>query len=131
MNGIILRIFAAGLVVAVGHALQCYKCDIGIFSLCATSKEVCATGEQCYSGVGTAAGFVEVKMKGCLPVADCNKTMDTNLPGTLSNTTVYSMTKTCCNMDLCNAAPPAGSRLALLPLGLASLTSLLLTSALL
>jgi len=40
--------------VPAGHGLQCYKCDIGIFSLCATSKEDCAAGEQCYSGVGKA-----------------------------------------------------------------------------
>lgn len=41
-------------------------------------------------------------MKGCLAVADCNKTNDVSF-GT--NSTVYKMTKTCCDTDLCNAAP--------------------------
>uniref|UniRef100_A0A669BVS0 Uncharacterized protein n=1 Tax=Oreochromis niloticus TaxID=8128 RepID=A0A669BVS0_ORENI len=43
-----------------------------------------------------------IKMKGCLAVANCNMTNDVTF-GT--NSTVYKMTKTCCNTDLCNAAP--------------------------
>lgn len=37
-----------------GQALQCYKCKIGFFDLCLTSKVSCESGEHCFSGVGTA-----------------------------------------------------------------------------
>ncbi|KAJ3608546.1 hypothetical protein NHX12_023077 [Muraenolepis orangiensis] len=97
MNGIILRVFALGLMVTLGHALQCYKCDIGILGICATSKETCKAGELCFSGVGKAASVMDIKMKGCLLVAQCNKTTQTT---GLGNTTIYSMTKTCCATDL-------------------------------
>lgn len=50
-----------------------------------------------------SAGFLEVKMKGCLAVAQCNKTENVNFPS--NSSTVYTMTKTCCNTDLCNSAP--------------------------
>lgn len=62
-------------------------------------------------------------MKGCLAVADCNQTKDTNFPSSDSNATVYTMTKTCCNMDLCNTAPglPGASGLSL---ALATITAL-------
>lgn len=59
-------------------------------------------------------------MKGCLAVAKCNQTEDTNFPSSDSNGTVYTMTKTCCNMDLCNAAPGASG----LNLALATITAL-------
>ncbi|CAI5691126.1 unnamed protein product [Oreochromis niloticus] len=102
MNRVILQLFAVGLCFAIGQALLCYQCPIGIGSLCVTSEKTCASGEQCYSGVGKAIGFLDIKMKGCLAVANCNKTEDVDF-GT--NKTVYKMTKTCCNTDLCNAAP--------------------------
>ncbi|XP_051247592.1 sperm acrosome membrane-associated protein 4 [Dicentrarchus labrax] len=105
MNRIILQLFAVGFCFAIGQALQCYECKIGFWNLCLTTKTTCKSGEQCFSGVGKAAGFVDIKTKGCLAVADCNQTKEVNFPTSGSNTTVYSMTKTCCNNDLCNAAP--------------------------
>ncbi|CAJ1083234.1 sperm acrosome membrane-associated protein 4 [Xyrichtys novacula] len=116
MNRIILQLFAVGFCFAVGQALQCYKCKIGFWNMCLTSEVGCAADEQCFSGIGKAAGFVDITMKGCLKVAECNQTKDVNLPGSDSNsTTLYTMTKTCCNMDLCNAAPglPGASALSL------------------
>ncbi|KAL0962497.1 hypothetical protein UPYG_G00340780 [Umbra pygmaea] len=103
MNRIILSVFAVSLCFAVGQALQCYSCE-GIWNLCVTSLINCNTGQQCYSGVGKAASFVDITTKGCLSPADCNQTSTVNFPAG-TNTTVYKVTKTCCNTNLCNAAP--------------------------
>ncbi|XP_063041679.1 sperm acrosome membrane-associated protein 4 [Engraulis encrasicolus] len=128
MNRIILGIFAVTMCFAIGQALQCYKCDIGLWDVCYTTKTTCGANEQCYTGVGKAAGFIQVRMKGCLASAECNKTSDVNFP-TDSNTTVYSMTKTCCEGELCNAAPGL-PRMGTLPLALATLLTLLTAKAL-
>uniref|UniRef100_A0A1A8ECG6 UPAR/Ly6 domain-containing protein n=1 Tax=Nothobranchius kadleci TaxID=1051664 RepID=A0A1A8ECG6_NOTKA len=97
-------IFAVAFCFAVGQALDCYQCKIGFWDLCFTTKTTCSSGEQCFSGIGKAAGFMDIKMKGCLAVAKCNMTTEENFSSS-SNITVYKMTKTCCNTDLCNSAP--------------------------
>ncbi|XP_014831429.1 PREDICTED: sperm acrosome membrane-associated protein 4-like [Poecilia mexicana] len=104
-----------------GQNLECYKCSIGLWNLCLTSKITCGTGEHCFSGEG-GSGDVKLKMKGCLEVAKCNKTDDVKLPGS-SNTTIYKMTKTCCSTNLCNAAPglPGASALSLAAVAMFSL----------
>ncbi|XP_069032781.1 sperm acrosome membrane-associated protein 4-like [Embiotoca jacksoni] len=114
MNRTILQLFAVAFCFAVGQALMCYKCDIGFGNLCITRKVTCENGEQCFSGEGKAAGFVDIKKKGCLKEADCGKTENVAVPN-ISNSSIYSMTKTCCNTDLCNAVPglPATSGLSL------------------
>ncbi|TMS18064.1 sperm acrosome membrane-associated protein 4 [Larimichthys crocea] len=123
MNRVILQLFALGFCFAVGQTLQCYKCNIGIWNMCLTTKMTCGSGEQCFSGIGKAASFVDISMKGCLAVAECNQTKEVNFPSSTSNSTVYTMTKTCCSTDLCNAAPglPATSGL---NLALATFTAL-------
>ncbi|XP_010779088.1 prostate stem cell antigen-like [Notothenia coriiceps] len=131
MNRIILQLLAVGFCFAVGQALQCYKCKIGFGNFCITTKTTCASGERCFSGRGEAAGFVDIKKKGCLEVAKCNMTENTDLPTSISssNTTVYSMTKTCCNTDLCNAAHglPGASGVSL---ALATVTALFMANIL-
>ncbi|KAJ8334970.1 hypothetical protein SKAU_G00406090 [Synaphobranchus kaupii] len=124
MSRIILGIFAVGLLFAVGQALQCYKCDFGIGSLCITTKETCKEGEQCYSGEGKAAHVVPIKTKGCLPIAECNKVTDLPL---IDNATIYTIEKTCCSEDLCNSAPNLPAPV-LLPLTMATLSASLLMS---
>ncbi|KAM8884917.1 sperm acrosome membrane-associated protein 4-like [Synchiropus picturatus] len=128
MNRVILQVLAVGFCLALGQALQCYDCDLGLFKLCITGKVTCKAGEHCYSGVGEAAGVMDVTMKGCLKASECNKTTQVNFPGT-SNNTLYSMTRTCCDTDLCNAAPgmPGGP---MLPLAIATLATLLVTKIL-
>uniref|UniRef100_A0A4W4GFN5 UPAR/Ly6 domain-containing protein n=1 Tax=Electrophorus electricus TaxID=8005 RepID=A0A4W4GFN5_ELEEL len=84
--------------------LQCYECALGLWNICITSTITCQTGQQCYSGVGKAAGFFQLSMKGCLQAIDCNQTSDVTFPAG-SNSTIYKMTKTCCSTDLCNTAP--------------------------
>ncbi|XP_071356438.1 sperm acrosome membrane-associated protein 4-like [Trachinotus anak] len=129
MNRIILQLFAVGFCFAVGQALQCYKCKLGFFNLCITTEKKCAEGEHCFSGVGTAASFMNITMKGCLAEADCNKTKEVTFPTSSSNATVYTMTKTCCSTDLCNAAPglPGASGFSL---ALATITALLVANVL-
>uniref|UniRef100_A0A671PRA3 UPAR/Ly6 domain-containing protein n=1 Tax=Sinocyclocheilus anshuiensis TaxID=1608454 RepID=A0A671PRA3_9TELE len=58
----------------------------GIFALQAKRRDA---GKHCFSGIGKAGGLVDIKMKGCLEVSNCNKTVE----------------KTCCSTDLCNSAP--------------------------
>ncbi|XP_026096669.1 sperm acrosome membrane-associated protein 4-like [Carassius auratus] len=104
MNKVFLGLFAVALYFAVGQALQCYECNLGLWNLCITSKKTCDAGQQCFSGIGKAGGLVDIKMKGCLEVSKCNKTEQVNFPSN-SSTNVYQMMKTCCSADLCNSAP--------------------------
>ncbi|XP_028285653.1 lymphocyte antigen 6 complex locus protein G6d-like [Parambassis ranga] len=101
----IILLCAVALCFAVGQALKCYKCGFGFGDLCITTETTCGTGEQCSSGVGKAAGFLDIKDKGCLKEAECNKTSQSSLSIGSTNATVYTITRTCCNTDLCNAAP--------------------------
>nr|XP_046183080.1 sperm acrosome membrane-associated protein 4-like [Oncorhynchus gorbuscha] len=117
MNRIILSIFAVGLCLSVGQALQCFNCELCVFNLFQT-KVSCGPDEQCFNGVGKAAQVLDIKSKGCLKMNDCNKVSTTKFPS-ISNVTVYSVNKTCCSSDLCNAAP-GQPRMRILHLALAT-----------
>ncbi|GAA6068614.1 sperm acrosome membrane-associated protein 4 [Tachysurus ichikawai] len=67
-------------------------------------------------------------MKGCLNIADCNKTTDVPFSSG-SNTTIYKMAKTCCETDLCNTAAPL-TNTHTLNLAIASLATVLVTKVL-
>ncbi|XP_003976061.1 sperm acrosome membrane-associated protein 4-like [Takifugu rubripes] len=129
MNRTLFYLLAVGLCCAIGQGLQCYKCDMGFWSLCYTTKVTCGAGEWCFSGVGEAASFVNIIKKGCLAEAKCNKTVNVNFPPSNTNSTVYTMTETCCNTDLCNGAPglPGGSGVGV---ALATIAALFLTRVL-
>ncbi|XP_051520644.1 prostate stem cell antigen [Myxocyprinus asiaticus] len=103
MNKIVFSLFAVALCLAVGQALQCYECTLGFGNMCITTQKTCDAGTLCFTGVGMAAKFLEIKMKGCLEITKCNQTENVNFPAN-SNTTLYKMTKTCCSTDLCNSA---------------------------
>uniref|UniRef100_A0A4W5NW52 Lymphocyte antigen-6, epidermis n=1 Tax=Hucho hucho TaxID=62062 RepID=A0A4W5NW52_9TELE len=128
MNRILLSIFAVGLCFAFGQALKCYKCDLGLWNLCYTTEVKCNDDENCFSGVGKTVKVVDIKMKGCLKVDECNKTSSVQFPSS-TNYTVYDMLKTCCDKDLCNAAPGL-PRMSLLPLAFATLTTAFMTKVL-
>ncbi|XP_041091412.1 lymphocyte antigen 6 complex locus protein G6d-like [Polyodon spathula] len=91
--------------VVMGQALQCYKCDLGLFGLCGKSIINC-TGllDKCFNGDGKSGDVVLIQEKGCLAPASCNTTTDKNVFKQI----VYSMTKVCCDGDLCNSAATAG-----------------------
>lgn len=75
------------------------------------------------SCVSSAVSAIDITMKGCLPVAECNQTSETTIA---HNSVLYSLNKTCCNTDLCNAAPglPGASGVGL---ALATVTAVLMT----
>ncbi|KAI1886092.1 hypothetical protein AGOR_G00210460 [Albula goreensis] len=102
MNRVIVSIFSVAVIFAVGQALECYKCDIGFWNMCFTTRIKCSTGEQCFSGVGKAARVIDIKMKGCLKPDECDKESTVEFS---PNKTIYTMNKTCCVTDLCNMAP--------------------------
>lgn len=76
----------------------------------------------------SAVGFVNIMMKGCLESSKCNKTDDVNFPSSSSNSTIYTMNKTCCDTNLCNAAPRAPG-VPGVGLALATVTALFLAQA--
>ncbi|XP_041933184.1 sperm acrosome membrane-associated protein 4 [Alosa sapidissima] len=128
MNRLLLSIFAVTACFAIAHGLQCYKCNIGFWDLCITTKITCSAGESCFSGEGEAAKVMKIKKKGCLENAKCNMTSEVNFPSD-SNTTVYKMKSTCCGSDLCNAAPGL-PHISILPLALATLLTVITAKAL-
>ncbi|XP_062855940.1 sperm acrosome membrane-associated protein 4-like [Trichomycterus rosablanca] len=126
MNRTITGVLILALCLAAGHALQCYRCDLGLGSLCITTTTTCQASESCFSGKGSAASVIKFTQKGCVATADCNKTTSVNVPG-INTATLYDMYKTCCSTDLCNAAMPLTNTLTLT---IGSLVSLLLAKML-
>ncbi|KAF3707277.1 Sperm acrosome membrane-associated protein 4 Precursor [Channa argus] len=83
-----------------GQGLQCYNCDIG--NQCTTTTKVtCQDGEKCFSGLGKAADNLDIVSKGCLASDDCDKTEDFEYTA-IDPAVTYSLTKTCCDTELCN-----------------------------
>lgn len=90
--------------------LQCFKCDLGFWDACYTTKTNCSHGERCYTGRGKAVDILDVKTLGCVKADECNMVTTVEL---FQNKTVFVMTKHCCDSPFCNSAHklPAGSLL--------------------
>uniref|UniRef100_A0A8B9JP26 UPAR/Ly6 domain-containing protein n=1 Tax=Astyanax mexicanus TaxID=7994 RepID=A0A8B9JP26_ASTMX len=86
------------------NCILCFRCDLGFWDVCYTTKTNCSYEEQCFVGIGKAASVLDIKVMGCLPVKDCNKTTTIEFS---SNKTLYTMTKNCCEEDYCNGSPGA------------------------
>ncbi|KAG5856603.1 hypothetical protein ANANG_G00009670 [Anguilla anguilla] len=125
MNRVIVCVFTVALIFALGHSLECYKCDIGFWQLCFTSRTTCSPGEKCFRGVGQAAHVIDIMKKGCLKQDECDQVSTVEF---FANRTIYTMNNTCCATDLCNHAP--GLRwLSPVSLTLATLASMLVVPA--
>lgn len=60
---------------------------------------------------GFSASVLDIKVMGCLPMEECNKTTVVEF---LANKTLYIMNTTCCEEDFCNSSPAV--QLSLTPL---------------
>ncbi|XP_051573909.1 sperm acrosome membrane-associated protein 4-like [Myxocyprinus asiaticus] len=85
-----------------GQTLECFRCDLGFWDLCYTTKTNCSDDELCYVGIGKAATVLDIKVMGCLAMDQCNKTTVVEFP---AKKTIYTMNTTCCEEDFCNSGP--------------------------
>ncbi|XP_061811429.1 sperm acrosome membrane-associated protein 4-like [Nerophis lumbriciformis] len=81
--------------------LQCFRCDLGFWDVCYTTKINCSRGERCFTGRGKAADVLDVKTLGCVKAEECNMETTVEL---FSNNTIFVMTKHCCDTPYCNSA---------------------------
>ncbi|XP_059364664.1 sperm acrosome membrane-associated protein 4-like [Carassius carassius] len=95
----------------LGQTLECFRCDLGFWDVCFTTKTNCSDDELCYLGIGKAVSVLDIKVMGCLPMEACNKTKVVEF---LPNKTLYTLKPSCCEEDLCNAGP--SMQLSLAPL---------------
>ncbi|KAL3060241.1 sperm acrosome membrane-associated protein 4-like [Trematomus bernacchii] len=84
-----------------GVLLECFRCDLGFWDACFTTKTTCEAGERCYTGKGKAADTLDVKTLGCVKAEECDVENTVEL---FPNSTIFVMTKHCCNTPLCNSA---------------------------
>uniref|UniRef100_UPI003AAE2E82 protein Bouncer-like n=1 Tax=Centroberyx gerrardi TaxID=166262 RepID=UPI003AAE2E82 len=81
--------------------LECFRCDLGFWDACYTTKTNCSYGERCYTGRGKAADVLDIKTLGCVKAEECEAATTVEL---FSNATIYVMTKYCCDTPFCNTA---------------------------
>ncbi|XP_014057584.1 sperm acrosome membrane-associated protein 4 isoform X3 [Salmo salar] len=79
--------------------LQCFRCDLGFWDACYTTKTNCNIGEKCYTGRGKAGDVLDVKLLGCVKAKECELVTNVEI---FSNTTIYVMTRHCCDTHFCN-----------------------------
>ncbi|XP_056142505.1 sperm acrosome membrane-associated protein 4-like [Lampris incognitus] len=91
--------------------LECFRCDLGFWDACYTTIAHCSAGERCYTGRGKAADVLDIKTLGCARADECE--METTVELFSNTTTIYTMTKYCCDTPFCNGAgrPPANTLL--------------------
>ncbi|XP_049902740.1 sperm acrosome membrane-associated protein 4-like [Epinephelus moara] len=81
--------------------LECFRCDLGFWDACYTTETNCSAGEHCYTGRGKAADTLDVKTLGCVKADECGVETTVAL---FSNSTIFVMTKHCCDTPFCNSA---------------------------
>ncbi|XP_076592414.1 protein Bouncer-like isoform X2 [Chaetodon auriga] len=81
--------------------LECFRCDLGFWDACYTTKTNCSLGERCYTGRGKAGNALDIKTLGCVRAEECGTETTVEL---FSNKTIFAMTKHCCDTPFCNSA---------------------------
>ncbi|XP_070823285.1 uncharacterized protein [Chaetodon trifascialis] len=81
--------------------LECFRCDLGFWDACYTTKTNCSLGERCYTGRGKAGHALDIKTLGCVRAEECGTETSVEL---FSNKTIFAMTKHCCDTPFCNSA---------------------------
>ncbi|XP_071356410.1 protein Bouncer-like [Trachinotus anak] len=83
------------------ESLSCYTCDVAVLGYCLHEEPVNCTKNQktCYSAVAKfSADLLDIHERGCIEDNKCN-----NESGTILSVN-YTITRTCCNTNLCNGA---------------------------
>lgn len=100
MNRVVIGLFAVLGFFALSEALKCNQCKVGILGKCLFNSEVtCAASDiSCFTAKAefNVTGFLSLSTSGC--TANCNNTEGSILGAG------YTVTKTCCTVDLCNGA---------------------------
>ncbi|KTG47768.1 hypothetical protein cypCar_00012150 [Cyprinus carpio] len=103
MIRIVLGVIAAIGFLTLSEALTCNSCKVGILGKCLFSSQVsCAASEtNCYTAKAefNVTGFLSLSSSGC--TSDCNNTAGSILGAG------YTVTKSCCAVNLCNGASAA------------------------
>ncbi|XP_062421746.1 sperm acrosome membrane-associated protein 4-like [Pungitius pungitius] len=81
--------------------LECFRCDLGFWDACYTTQINCSVGERCYTGRGKAVDTLDVKTLGCVKADECDVETTVEL---FHNSTIFVMTKKCCDTPFCNSA---------------------------
>ncbi|XP_052474876.1 sperm acrosome membrane-associated protein 4 [Carassius gibelio] len=123
MRGAIFTSFVMVMsLICLGQSLECFRCELGFWDVCFTTKTNCSGDELCYLGIGKAVSVLDLKVMGCLPMEACNKTKVVEF---LPNKTLYTLKTSCCEEDFCNASPSIQLSLAPLLLVLLLITEMM------
>ncbi|KAI7799109.1 lymphocyte antigen-6, epidermis [Triplophysa rosa] len=103
MNRIVFGVVAVVALFTLSEALKCNTCQVGILGKCFLKSEAtCAAPDtSCFTAKAefNVTGFLSLSTSGC--TSNCNNTAGTVLGAG------YTITKTCCTVDLCNGASAA------------------------
>ncbi|XP_067312807.1 long neurotoxin homolog TA-bm16-like [Pseudorasbora parva] len=90
---VLLVIFLTG-----GYSLKCYTCTPDLIGSCAAKEETCPDGfSHCQSSTVEQSIGIQLSVTTKLCASQC-------VPGTVQLPTGGSVTVSCCDTDLCNAA---------------------------
>ncbi|XP_062386072.1 lymphocyte antigen-6, epidermis [Sardina pilchardus] len=102
MAKVLWAIVAVATCFVMAESLRCNSCAVGLLGKCLLSSEKTCSGseDRCYTGKAefNITGAVTFETSGCLVNTSCVKSTGSVLG------VGYTVTRTCCSTDLCNAA---------------------------